>query len=1122
MAREHDAEVVFGVVADASGAQEGLNEVEQAAESAAQKTASSAAKAADDVVSETETAAKKVSEKVKDTAGQSEKETTSAGEKIKKKSRETSDQVGTDAEKAGKKTQTSAQETKEKVLAQFQAGQVAIGNLISQCVTKVLDAGKTLIQTGVTYNEQLEKYQVGLTNMLGSAESANAALEAIKQDAARTPFDTASLVQANQLLIGAGENAEYSRKTILALGDAVSATGGGSAELERMVQNLQQIANVGKASSVDIKQFAMAGINIYQILADYTGKSVQDVQDMTISYDVLTKALQAAAEEGGRYYDSMNTQSQTLKGSIDTLKDNFTQLTGAMLEGMTDGLKDLTQQATGWVQELKEALENEGMEGMLACGAEIAGSLVQGFAEQVPNLVESASEGLTACLEYFTANMDAIVETGGEILGGIVTGFVDHMPEIVAAASNLVAALLGKIVENFSLFLTSGGDITENVAHGVESMIESAITAAGNVAASIKDALFSINWSEAGMEMLRGVVKGFNWQNVKAAFWDAAAAIALNDDDYQEYKKTGGMYGTSTYSGSGKNYQQGSTKDDNYWKNYGDRLAAQYGLTSNSNQDSDSGTDWESVISSLTGNNGGSSSKKKNTGTKKTVTERTDWSQQDGATTYSSNEYGTITKQTTELTEHILKSDGTAYTKFTKTMTESGKEMVNGVVKNYKQITTYVDKFDQNGKKIGKTVAQTQKVYSDAADSIAKTTTRVSQETIGGVTKTTQEVTEKMGDGNEHIKKTVTKTGERVEKGVRETYTIVETYLDGFLQDTKETCNEVETTITATQTRIDNALSGAKSQLGKGIFGIVQSAVGNLKNQNWSGLALNAVQLIFGEIDQPQREVLATWAEDSLKAINEAYASGGLRNGLQAISDLFLKGITPAINGSTTAAKSLASVLDGLSKSGGIGGLLGTSGQQLLSLLTTFGTGMGSAATGIGAALTSAASGLTGVLASVTTGLASAFTMVGGLISANPVLAAVLAIGLGIVGLGAAIWAIYGRKKKSSDEEETKPTSSTLEFTRNQNDVKRPTPGTSGTYTPSETITAAELVRRTQAASAVNQRSFTHTQNGTSTTADQQLSATMHGSLTATFNVDGHELARVTAPYYDEELAFLQ
>lgn len=237
---------------DPSGAQEGLDQVEQAAEQAAQKTASAAAKAADSVVSETEEAAQKAAAAVKSAAGKGEKEAADAGAKVRKTSKETSDKVGTDADSAGQKTQRSAKETKEKVVSQFTAGQVAIGNLISRCVDKVVDAGKTLISTGVSYNAEIEKYRTALTNLLGDAEKANAALAAMQADAARTPFDTATLVKSNEYLISAGENAEYSRKTILALGDAVAATGGGSAELERMAQNLQQVANQGKATSVDI------------------------------------------------------------------------------------------------------------------------------------------------------------------------------------------------------------------------------------------------------------------------------------------------------------------------------------------------------------------------------------------------------------------------------------------------------------------------------------------------------------------------------------------------------------------------------------------------------------------------------------------------------------------------------------------------------------------------------------------------------------------------------------------------------------------------------------------------------------------------------------------------------
>ena len=213
-----------------------------------------------------------------------------------------------------------------------------LASAISTLSTAALSGAKQFVSMGIEYNAQIESYRVGLTNMLGDAQAANEAMAAIQEDAARTPFSVDSLTQANQLLISAGENAEYSRKVIMALGDAVSATGGGNAELSRMAANLQQIANVGKASAIDIKQFAYAGINVYQVLADYTGKSVQDVQSMTVSYDLLSEALIAASEEGGRYYNAMDTQSQTMNGRVSTLKDNVSQLAGLMTGDLSSGI----------------------------------------------------------------------------------------------------------------------------------------------------------------------------------------------------------------------------------------------------------------------------------------------------------------------------------------------------------------------------------------------------------------------------------------------------------------------------------------------------------------------------------------------------------------------------------------------------------------------------------------------------------------------------------------------------------------------------------------------------------------------------------------------------------------
>lgn len=240
-----------------------------------------------------------------------------------------------------------------------------LASAISTLSTAALSGAKQFVSMGIEYNAQIESYRVGLTNMLGDAQAANEAMASIQEDAARTPFSVDSLTQANQLLISAGENAEYSRKVIMALGDAVSATGGGNAELSRMAANLQQIANVGKASAIDIKQFAYAGINVYQVLADYTGKTVQEVQNMTISYDLLSNALIAASEEGGRYYNAMDTQSQTMNGRVSTLKDNVKQLAGLLTGDLSSGIGVAIGKLNDMVVAAQEAYKLDGWSGLI-------------------------------------------------------------------------------------------------------------------------------------------------------------------------------------------------------------------------------------------------------------------------------------------------------------------------------------------------------------------------------------------------------------------------------------------------------------------------------------------------------------------------------------------------------------------------------------------------------------------------------------------------------------------------------------------------------------------------------------------------------------------------------------
>lgn len=274
----------------------------------------------------------------------------------------------TTALKAAKNGMDGFASSTDKASSKSLAGAIAQGTVMAGIFSKLgsaaLSAAEGFISSGIEYNAQIEKYTTGFTKMLGSAEAAQQVMSQIQEDAAKTPFDVESLTKANQYLISAGENASYARNTIMALGDAVSATGGGNDELNRMSQNLQQIANTGKATTADIKQFAYAGIDVYGILADYTGKSTTEVQNMTISYDLLTQALQAASEEGGRYYSSMDTQSQTMNGRVSTLQDNVKQLAGLLTGDLSSGVGVVIGNLNDMLVAAQEAYKTDGWIGL--------------------------------------------------------------------------------------------------------------------------------------------------------------------------------------------------------------------------------------------------------------------------------------------------------------------------------------------------------------------------------------------------------------------------------------------------------------------------------------------------------------------------------------------------------------------------------------------------------------------------------------------------------------------------------------------------------------------------------------------------------------------------------------
>ena len=732
----------------------------------------------------------------------------------------------------------------EKASGSSLSGAITQGTIMAGVFQKLasvaLNAAKSFISAGLDYNAQIETYTTGLTNMLGSAEAAQQVMENIQADAARTPFDVESLTKANQYLISAGENASYARKTINALGDAVAATGGGSDELNRMAQNLQQIANTGKATAVDIKQFAYAGINVYGILADYTGKSTAEVQKMTISYDLLTEALQAASEEGGRYYNAMDDLSQTQNGRTNTLKDNVKQLAGLMTSDLADGIGMVTSNLNTMTVAAIEAYKTDGWKGL----------------------------------------GDAILE-----LDNPINAVIKKFGELGSAA---VSAL-----DKASYYL--------NKALG------------------------------------------------KNAYADY--------DTYEDYAND--QLGQKNRDRLRQNALNGISVSNKSWSERQAEIAAANG----------NGTD-----SSITTSPTGTSSTKKT----KSKTEKVIESISHTATTTSQNALGTVTTSIQTLNEKVKDSAGKIKDRVTTTTTETGKEMVNGVETTYKKVETRV-----NG-----TVTKVTKTYDDMSKTLLGTLTSISETTFNGITTKIQEATEKYADGSEHVKRTETETGEHIVDGVAQTYTKVITYIDGVKDKVTETETAIDKSVKATQTRIDQYLSGASSESNKGIFGILRSFISDAKNGDAAAIGLDFVNLLWGEVTQDQREAISKWAKNALDVINEAYSGGGLKNAFTVFEKIFTGGgVEAGVDGVTTKVIGLTEALQKLGATGGAGGVLANVGTGLVS----FG------------------SKIMGVLGNVVAFVAE-----------NPIALAIAAVVAGAVGLGIALWKKYKSDSSSSSSSSSK------------------------------------------------------------------------------------------------------
>lgn len=206
---------------------------------------------------------------------------------------------------------------------------------------------------------EFQAYETQFETLLGSADKASEMMKRVKQDAKDNPiFGTESLVAANAAILATGRMTEdASRSMVNNIANVLAGAGKGDSELIRMSANLNGIVGTGKATMQDMNQFVMAGVPIWKLMEDATGKTKAELQQTGVSAEELAEALAHASAEGGMFYKATERAALTTKGLKAAVEDGIVLALvslGAAIEPITRVL----YQMAGILLDIVEAFLN--------------------------------------------------------------------------------------------------------------------------------------------------------------------------------------------------------------------------------------------------------------------------------------------------------------------------------------------------------------------------------------------------------------------------------------------------------------------------------------------------------------------------------------------------------------------------------------------------------------------------------------------------------------------------------------------------------------------------------------------------------------------------------------------
>ncbi|UHG91756.1 tape measure protein [Spirosoma oryzicola] len=188
-------------------------------------------------------------------------------------------------------------------------------------VYEIIEFGRGVIDA----KSKIDVFRTGLQQMIGSKREADELFARLLEMAKTTPFQVENLMETAFQLKAMGTATKDLIPTLEVLGNMAAVVG--EQKLGLIAKAFNDVQNKGKLMKQELNQFAENGVPLYDLLAESMGKTRDEVvklaEDHKISFAQVKEALFDASSAGGRYYNLMSIQAQTLGGQVSNLADKF-------------------------------------------------------------------------------------------------------------------------------------------------------------------------------------------------------------------------------------------------------------------------------------------------------------------------------------------------------------------------------------------------------------------------------------------------------------------------------------------------------------------------------------------------------------------------------------------------------------------------------------------------------------------------------------------------------------------------------------------------------------------------------------------------------------------------------